>query len=87
MTSNGMLRARLIAAAAEAGVAQPQPWVEQNMWALCSYDGWAAAWSFAEDNKTVNVNQDTGMRDDVINDQMIKDAVDDLLAEQAAPPA
>jgi hypothetical protein len=83
MAGSQSLKARMVAAAAENGLTAPLQWVEQNIWQICATDGWSASWDFARDNMTINANPDIGMRDDVINDQMISAGVAALIAEQA----
>lgn len=77
------LQNRIMAAAAQKGVAQPETWVGYHLWRLVSTPEWVAAYEYAENGKNKNVNQDTGARDDVINDQMIEDAVDAIIEEEA----
>ena len=77
------LQQRIMAAAAQQGVAQPETWVGQNLWRLISTQSWVDAYEYAENTKTRNHNKDTGDRDDVINDQMIEDAVEAILTEEA----
>lgn len=69
------LFARLIAAAADAGIPEPEGWTIQNLWTLVSTDGWVAAWEHAVATMTVNHNPDIGARDDVITDDMIQTAI------------
>jgi hypothetical protein len=85
LASSASLLNRVAAAAASEGQADPTGWADRNKWRLAAEPGWADAWSFAEDNATVNVNPDTGVRDDVINDSMILTAVQAILADEAGP--
>lgn len=78
MASNQSLIARITAAAAAEGVSDPLPWVQQNIWKLASSPDWDDAWAYAKAAASVNVNPDTGLRSDVINDQMILSAVQSL---------
>lgn len=66
---------RLVAAAAQEDIAQPEIWVNDNLWPLVSRTDWLTAWEYAEDTMTANHNPDVGARDDVINDAMILAAV------------
>lgn len=75
MSKSVGLKNRLIGAAALEGRADANIWVEQNLFSLINDTSWVTAWEYAEDTKTVNVNPDTGARDDVINDSMILAAV------------
>ena len=80
------LKNRLTGAAAQEGRADAQIWVDQNIWSLINSSEWVSAWEYAEDTKTVNVNQDTGARDDVINDGMILASVQATIAAAEPPP-
>lgn len=60
----------------------PISWATSNILKLSTSDGWAGAWESAESAKNVNMNPDTGARNDVITDAMILSAVTDLAAEQ-----
>lgn len=73
MANSNSLRMRIVAAAADQGVVNPQQWAQDNLWAVVASPGWAAKWRYALDTLTVNQNPDLGARDDVISD-------DDLLA-------
>lgn len=78
MANNGALIERVAGCAAEQGETVPYGWAAQNIWAVVSRSDWVAAWAYAEDAKTNNVNPDTGARTDVINDGMILSAVQDV---------
>lgn len=80
--SNSLLQ-RIVAAAATENIPEPLTWAQANMWKLCSTPDWDDAWQYAVDNANVNVNPDTGARDDVINDNMILGAVQALRTAQA----
>ena len=86
MAGNQTLRARVVAAAADAGLEDPLSFVDRNMWHIVSYDGFAEAWDFATNNYNRNFNPDTGMRDDVINDDMIAASVAARLADVTDRP-
>ena len=86
MSKSTGLKNRLTGAAAQEGRADAQIWVDQNIWSLINSSEWVSAWEYAEDTKTVNVNPDTGARDDVINDAMILSAVQTVIAATAPPP-
>lgn len=83
MAGSQSLLARICACAAAEGQAEPMTWAQANMWWLCSAPDWDDAWQYAVDSATVNVNPDTGARDDVINDSMILAAVQSLRTSQA----
>lgn len=78
MATSPSLIGRATAAAAEQGITEPGNWVARNIWRIVAQPGWDEAWNYAEGTKTINVNQDTGARDDVINDGMILAAVQAL---------
>jgi len=75
MRHSGGLVARVTACVAQEGEAQPENWVVSNLWKVTARSDWIQAWAYAEEVKTVNVNPDTGQRDDVITDAMILAAV------------
>lgn len=85
MAASGSLKQRITAAAAEHATPAPQQWAEQNIWTVVSIEPtWATNWDYSVETSTVNDNPDTGARNDVISDQMIKDAVFSVLASQGA---
>jgi hypothetical protein len=86
MVGSPSLRARITAAAAEAGQPSPDQWATVNMWAVCATTGWDVKWQYALDNLTVNANPDFGMRDDVLNDQDIKDGVAGVISGGSVQP-
>jgi hypothetical protein len=86
IASSPTLLNRVAAAAAEQGQSDPVGWAQRHAWDIAAQEGWADAWDYAESTATINVNPDTGVRDDVINDQMIKDAVYSLMASEAVAP-
>lgn len=83
MSRSTSLKNRLIGAAAQEGRADAEMWVTQNIWRLVKGQDWVASWEYAESTKTVNVNPDTGARDDVINDGMILAVVQHVIAANA----
>jgi hypothetical protein len=90
MSQSGTLMGRIAAAAAAEGLAErngehPVQWAQQNIWRIASTDGWAEAWNTAEENKTINDNPDTGARNNVITDDMIREAVVDALPPGNSP--
>jgi hypothetical protein len=85
-TSPGLL-ARLTGCAAMEAVPRPQMWVNDHIYELVSRSDWLEAWEYAENQKTANVNQDTGARVDVINDGMILASVQAVREAQAGSPA
>ncbi len=72
---------RIVAASAAERVTNPVQWARENVWHLAASPGWADAWAYAKDTATVNVNPNTGERDDVITDQMILSAVQQRITE------
>jgi hypothetical protein len=85
MASSQSLIARVAAAAAAEGLQEnPVAWTQNNIWKIVAADGWADVWSKATDTKTVNVNPDTGARNDVIGDDRIQKAVRLLINPDAA---
>jgi hypothetical protein len=83
MASNIALRDRIASAAATEGEADPFGWLNRNIYTVVARADWVSAWDYAEENKTVNVNPDTGARDDVINDGMILAAVQAIQATES----
>ena len=81
MAGSGSLMQRIAACAAGQGIEPPYGWASDHIWGIVSSSEWEAAWAYAEDAKTVNVNPDTGARIDVINDGMILSAVQAAIAE------
>jgi len=79
------LTERVAAAAAQEGIEDPVAWAQRHVWQLAAEPGWAEAWQYALDAYTLNVNPDTGQRNDVINDAMILAAVQAITAEEAGP--
>jgi hypothetical protein len=78
MTNSGSLRNRILAAAARAG--KDTAWTNTNLYALCATEGWDTAWAAAKSAAdAINANPDTGIRTDVITDDMITAAVQELL--------
>lgn len=73
--SNSLLQ-RITACVAQEGEEQPYVWAQTHMWKLVSRQDWIDAWAYAENHPNHrNMNQDTGARDDVIDDGMILSAV------------
>jgi len=72
------LMQRIVAAAAQEGIDNPEAWVSTNRWKLAATPNWAADWAYAKDTATANVNPDTGARVDVIDDAKILSAVQAL---------
>jgi hypothetical protein len=71
MRNSESLLARVTAAASKAGVLTADQWSSDQMLTIVSAPGWDTAWAYAVDTYNVNLNPDTGARDDVINDGMI----------------
>ena len=84
MAGSQSLRARMVAAAAAAGLEDPLGFVDRNMWQLVSTTGMDTAWDAAAGDN--NMNPDTGVRTDVITDAMIESAIAARLAEITSPP-
>jgi len=86
MASSATLAARISAAAADEGQADPVGWTSRNIWAIVASDqGWSDAWDYALANATDDDNPDTGARPGVINDSMILTVVQAMLAAEAGP--
>lgn len=75
MNTSGTLRNRIIAAAAEEGIPNPDTQVQAYMWKIIARPDWKARWTDAIVNYTDVYNPDIGARPDVITDEMIKAAV------------
>lgn len=84
INSSDSLRQRVSACAAEQGNTTPTAWANANLFSLASDPqfGWGAAWDSAVAANSVDVNPDTGIRDDVISDAMILSAVQSRKASQ-----
>jgi hypothetical protein len=68
MANSNSLRMRIVAAAAEQNVVNPQQWAQDNLWHVVASPGWAEKWRYALETLTINQNPDLGARDDVISD-------------------
>jgi hypothetical protein len=86
MAGSPSLISRIAAAAAGEGSEDPVGWANTHIWAMATQPGWAEAWQYAVDESNINVNPDTGQRDDVISDGMILSGVQQVMAEEATPP-
>lgn len=75
---------RVAAAAAKEGQDSPQSWALERAWRFAAEPGWAEAWAYAKDTQSVNVNPDTGAREDVISDAMILAAVQARIGDETA---
>lgn len=82
MAQSHSLIMRVAACAAELGNSTPQVWAANNILPLVATApvSLQTAWDAA--NTSVNVNPDTGARDDIITDAMINAAVTALRAKQ-----
>jgi len=80
MAASTSLTNRIAAAAAKEGINNPSGWAGDHMWQIVSSPNWDVQWDYAKDNATVNVNPDTGARQDVINDNDILAAVQAAVA-------
>lgn len=85
MASSQSLRTRVAACAAEQGADNAVQWTEQHIIKLCTSPGWREAWAYAVDTYQINLNPDTGVRDDVISDTMILAAVQPIITAQVIP--
>jgi len=80
MAGSPSLASRITAAVAEEGFAgDAQEFVRLNIWTIVAAGNWDAAWDSARATASVNVNPDTGMRDDVITDGMILSVVQPMI--------
>lgn len=81
MVRSTSLRNRIAAAAAtQPGIDTPAMWTDNHLWQIAASPGWADDWDYAVNTATVNVNPDTGERDDVISDSKILAAVQAVIA-------
>ena len=87
LANDNYIHARVAAAAALAGVADPMTWAFDHRWKIAAYGTIAATYEYAEGAKTINVNQNTGERTDTITDTVLSDAVAAIIAEEATPAA
>lgn len=81
MNTSGSLRQRIIAAAAEEGIPNPDTQVQNYMWKIIARPDWKARWQDAVVNYTPVYNPEIGARPDVITDEMIKTAVLDVKSQ------
>lgn len=84
MVDSPGLRDRLIGVAAMEGRADAPMWVEQNIYRLVGTTELVDVWEYAEANKTINVNQDTGARTDTIIETMLLARTQAVIAEDNA---
>lgn len=82
MAASSSLQHRITAAAAAEGITDAPAWVVARIWKFAATPGWADSWAYARDTATINVNPDTGVRDDVINDTEILSAVQAMRAAE-----
>jgi len=75
----------MVASAAAMGMEDPMGFVDRNLWQIVSDPAWSEAWDYATATANVNMNPDTGIRNDVINDDMIDAALTARAAELAQP--
>lgn len=85
MTNSGSLGSRIVGAAAREG--RDRKWANENLYAICSADGWDEKWQAARNEDARKVNPDTGGRPDVIKDEDITAAVQALIDQQAQDAA
>lgn len=75
------LKSRMIACAAQEGIANPIAWVDQHVWGMVPLmltpngEPWWQVWEYAESTKTINHQPDTGARTDTILDPWIQTVV------------
>lgn len=86
IANSSTLTQRIAAAAATQEIEDPVGWAQAHRWVLAAQPGWADAWAYAEDTKTIEENPDTGVREAVINESMILAAVQAIITEEATPP-
>jgi hypothetical protein len=83
MSKSESLIARVAACAAEEGFKDdPTSFAQNNIWQIIAAGNWDAQWDSAQASASVNVNPDTGARDDVITDAMILSVVQPMLAPE-----
>lgn len=82
MASSQSLQARIVAAAATMGVNNPLAWVPSHIWHVVSEQTWGDAWTDAHATYNESMNPDFGVREDIITDAMIQDALTDVIAEE-----
>lgn len=83
IAQSGSLYSRVVACVAGQDIDNPHQWTQDHMWQLAAQPGWADDWKYAKDTGNVNVNPDTGARDDVISDDKILAAVQSLKSQPA----
>jgi hypothetical protein len=80
MSGSASLIERVAACAAEEGYKDdPTVFARNNIWQIIATGNWDAQWDSAKASETVNVNPDTGARDDVITDGMILSVVQPMV--------
>lgn len=85
MAGSASLISRIAACAAAEGIDQPLQWAQQNVWKVCASPGWDDAWDQAVNQASrTRFNPDTGIREDVITDEMILAAVQPIKPQQPA---
>lgn len=60
MAADYSLQTRIIASAASHGVATPQQWYADHVWALCSTQAWIDAYSYAQGQRPLDIVAVTG---------------------------
>ena len=86
MFGSSSLRDRITSAIAKEvpGMIDPVSVANQYMWPLIAREDWIAAWASApKDCTECGQPRDTGLREDVITDQMILSAIQDVAQQQA----
>lgn len=71
MVASQSLRDRITSAVAQEGEPNPFTWVVEHVYQVVSHADWIEKWDYAQDTYNINMNPDTGARDDVISDEMI----------------
>jgi hypothetical protein len=87
MSGSASLIERIAACAAEEGYKDnPVLFAQSNIWQIIATGNWDAEWDSARASATVNVNPDTGARNDVITDGMILSVVQPMVQAINNPP-
>lgn len=82
MRNSPSLTQRIVACVAQEGIDNPETAVSQYMWKIIARVDWVSAWDSATETYTLDKNPDTGIRPDVITDNMILAAVQAVRAAQ-----
>jgi hypothetical protein len=85
MAATPSLINRIAAAAATQGIENPSGWAGMHMWEFAASPGWGDKWDTARANWSINVNPDIGIRTDVITDDDILAAVQEIRQPEVTP--